>query len=77
MSRLRSTYALERVDRGENATVRLLGSETMARTYTGAATRGGESVPVTVTVASVRDGEEFVTVVAVEPRSTAGRDRVL
>jgi len=76
LGHLQSTYAVESLDRGENATVRLLGNETTARTYTGEATRGGERVPVTVTVASVRDGEDFVTAVAVEPRSTADRDRV-
>lgn len=73
---LQSTYALDRLDRTGNATVRLLGNETAAPTYTGTGTRDGESVPVVVTVATVRDGEEFVTVVTVEPQSTADRDRV-
>lgn len=73
---LQSTYAVESLERGENTTVRLLANETAARTYTGTATREGETVPVRATVVSVRDGEEFVTVVSVTPRSAADDERV-
>ncbi|QIO22203.1 DUF6517 family protein [Haloarcula sp. JP-L23] len=73
---LQSTYAVESLTRGENATVRLLGNETVARTDTGVATYDGKSTRVVVTVASVRDGDEFVTVVAVAPRSVADHERV-
>ena len=76
LAHLQSVYTVESLSRGENTTVRLLGTETTARTDTGTATHEGEQVPVTVTVASVRDGEEFVTVGAIGPRSTADRDRV-
>lgn len=76
VAHVQSTYAVESLTRGPTRNVTMLGNETAARVSTGEGTREGQRVPLRVTVASVRDGDEFVTVVAVAPRSTAERERV-
>ena len=68
---LQSTYAVDSLSEQANETVRLLGNDTVAVRYAGESDRGS----VTVTIASVRDGDEFVTVVAVAPRSAASSER--
>lgn len=68
---LQSTYTVESPSERANETVRLLGNDTVAVSYAAESDRG----TVTVTITSVRDGEEFVTVVAVAPRSEADSER--
>lgn len=61
----------------DTRTVQMLGTETTLTTYHGTAIRGDSRVDVTVHVGRARDGGDVVTLVAVHPRGSDERDRVV
>lgn len=67
VTRAQRTYAVSELSESRTTTVTLLGTETTATRYTGAATHDEESVQVRVVVATVRHDGDYVTAVTVTP----------